>query len=277
MFPQITFRYGTALLASLLLLTACTNNNAVEPVPAPSSEDAAFTFSVDPNNPNQISFSAMTEVDAWYTHWAFGDNTAAEGMTATKTYPLSGEYEVRFKVFTEGGTAESTQMVSITTDLVGPNLIQNGAMDGDEFWMDFPISPGVEVTFAQGVASWAGGGNGHAGIYQAIEVEANQTYQVDMNVKGGGLTDSWFEVYVGTTEPTPGVDYTNGGIRLGLNTWEGCGSDPINGPFTIYSCTGDDGTFQFPTNRTVYLVIRGGGADYGDEGLTIDNVSVRPL
>lgn len=277
MFNHINFNKGTILLASLLLLMACSNNNGVDPAPAPTSEDAAFTLTVDPENSNKITVSALTEVETWYTHWSFGDNTAAEGMEAEKEYGLKGEYEVRFKIFTEGGTAESVQTVTIEKDLLGPNLVLNGELDTDDSWTVLPISPGVEVTFSQGTASWAGGGFGQAGIYQAIEVEANQAYQIDMNIKSGGLSDSWFEVYAGTSEPVPNQDYTDGGMRLNLNTWDGCGNDPLNGPFTIYSCGGNDGTFQFPTARTVYLVIRGGGADYGAEGVTIDNVSVRPL
>lgn len=272
-------KFIIAGLAAALALTACTPNSAEEVVPPPSSEDAAFTFEYDPENPNRVTFNALTETETWYTHWSFGDNTAAEGMAAEKLYPLSGEYEVRFKIFTEGGTAQTTQTVSIERDLIGPNLLVNGELEGDQGWTILPISPGVEVTFQDGKASWSGGGWGQAGIYQALDIEAGQAYQINMDIEAGGLSDCWFEVYVGRAEPTPGVDYTEGGIRLGLNTWDGCGSDPIQAQLIDVSCSagGGDGTFDFAQAGTVYLVIRGGGADYGNPGVTIDNVSVRPL
>lgn len=260
----------------LLGLVAC-NRTEETPVPEPTAEDAAFSFSYDPDNPNKVMFTATSDVEAWYTHWAFGDNTAAEGMQAEKTYPLSGEYQVRFKVFTEGGTAESFQSVTIEKDIAGPNLLQNGELEGEDFWTRLPISDGMEVTFANGEATWQGGNWGHIGIYQAMEVEANQVYQIEMEIRGNALTDSWFEVYAGRAEPTPNEDYTDGGIRMGLNTWEGCGNEAFSGLLTTLACTGSDGTFAFPTAGTVYLVIRGGGVDYGSEGVTIDNISVRPL
>ncbi|MCB0562534.1 MAG: hypothetical protein KDD09_26460, partial [Phaeodactylibacter sp.] len=87
----------------------------------------------------------------------------------------------------------------------------------------------------------------------------------------------WFEVYAGTAMPTPGVDYTDGGMRLALNTWEGCGGEAFEGQLTDLSCAGGDGTFEFDSAGPVYIVIRGGGADYGATGVTIDNVSVRAL
>ncbi|WP_425422422.1 PKD domain-containing protein [Phaeodactylibacter xiamenensis] len=277
MIKAIKFQHGLLSLFALLFLAGCNNDDDSVAVLPPDSEQAAFTYTPDPEKPNTVTFAAYPEVETWYTHWSFGDNTAAEGMDATKTYPLSGEYEVRFKIFTEGGTAESFQTVSIESDLLGPNLIQNGEFEGSDSWTILPISDGVEVAFENGAASWSGGGWGQQGVYQAIEVEANQVYQINMEVTCNGLSDSWFEVYAGKTVPTPGNDYTDGGIRLGLNTWEGCGGEPFEGLFTAYSCSGEDGTFQFTEGGTVYLVIRGGGADYGTNGVTIDNVSVRGL
>lgn len=277
MIKAINFQNGLFLLLALLLSAGCATDDDPVAVPAPSSEEATFTYTHDPENPNTLVFSASPEVETWYTHWSFGDNTAAEGLEATKTYPLSGAYEVRFKIFTDGGTAESTQMVSIESDLLGPNLIQNGDFEGDDAWTILPISNGVEVAFENGAVSWSGGGWGQEGIYQAIEVEANQVYQINMEVTCNGLSDSWFEVYAGKTVPVDGMDYTEGGIRLGLNTWDGCGAEPFEGLFTAFSCSGEDGTFQFTEGGTVYLVIRGGGAEYGTNGVTIDNVSVRQL
>lgn len=260
-----------------LLFVSCSKSDQPAVVLPPDSAAAAFMYSFDPENPNKVLFQGTEDINAWYRHWSFGDNTSAEGQEVEKTYPLKGDYQVRYKIFTEGGTAEQVQTVSIEADLLGPDLIQNGNLTGEDHWTKLPISDGVEVTFENGVASWSGGNWGHVGIYQAFEVEANQLYQANMFIKGGGLTDCWFEVYVGKTAPMPFVDYTDGGIRLGLNTWEGCGVEPFEGLFSAVSCSGGDGTFQFAEAGTVYLVIRGGGVDFGQEGVTIDDVSVRPF
>lgn len=271
------FQYLICLL--ILSLSACNSNNDEMIVAPPSTDNATFSYTVDAENPNKIIFTAQPNVETWYTHWRFGDNTSAEGMTAEKVYFLKGEYEVRFKIFTEGGTAETVQIISIAEDIIGPNLVQNGELDGDDDWTVFPIGGGVDVTFQNGTVVWTGGGWGHVGIYQALEIEANTEYQINMDVSGSGMSDCWFEVYVGTTTPMAGVDYIDGGIRLGLNTWDGCGSDPFQGQLTALTCSNDggDGTFEFPTAVTAYLVIRSGGVDLGVDGVTVDNVSVRPL
>lgn len=269
-------------LACLLLIglfSACNEEEEQPMAPPPSSEEARFSYTIDPDNPNLIRFTANPGIETWYTHWSFGDNTAAEGFEAEKIFYLKGDYEVRFKIFTEGGTAESIQIISIAEDIIGGSLIENGELEDESSWTVLPISGGVEVAFQNGAATWTGGGWGHVGIYQTMAVEANTTYQIQMDVAGGGMSDCWFEVYVGTTTPMPGVDYTDGGIRLGLNTWDGCGSDPFNGPLTALSCSngGGDGTFEFTSDVTAYLVIRTGGANLGDAGVTVDNISVRAL
>ena len=262
--------------AFVLLIGSCADDETVVAIP-PTSENATFTYSFDPDNPNRVIFTGQPDVDTWYTHWTFGDNTSAEGLEVSKLYFLKGDYEVRFKIFTEGGTAETTQMISIESDIIGPNLLENCELDGDMSWTVLPISNGVDVSFENGTAVWRGGGFGHVGIYQAVEVEANTLYQINMDISGSGMTDCWFEVYVGTTVPMAGVDYNDGGIRMGLNTWDGCGSSPFDGQLSAIACVGSGGTFEFPSAVTAYLVIRGGGSDYGADGVTVDNIAIRKL
>ncbi len=262
----------------MFTVTSCESDEEPVLIP-PTAENAKFTFSYDPDNPNRVIFTGQPDVETWYTHWDFGDNSAAEGNEVSRIYPISGEYEVRFKIFTESGTAYSTQIVAIEFDLIGPNLVENGTMDSEASWTILPISGGVEVTFADGGATWTGGGWGHVGIYQEIEIEGDKLYQIDMEVSGGGLSDVWFEVYMGTAAPSPGNDYTDGGIRLGLNTWDGCGVDPFDGLLTLLTCSngGGNGTFEFPNDVTAYLVIRSGGGNFGTDGVFIDNVTVRSV
>jgi hypothetical protein len=274
-----TRNFSIRILAiGLLCCTlACSNNNDLDETVAPTSENATFTYVFDSEDPNKVLFTGQPDVTTWYTHWSFGDNTSAEGMEVSKVYPLKGEYPVRFKIFTEGGTAESVQSIFIEADKLGPNLVLNSTFDGSDSWNILPITDGVDISFENEAVVWRGGSWGHAGIYQEVQLEANQTYQVNMDISGSGLTDCWFEVYVGTETPTPGVDYADGGIRLGINTWEGCGSEPFEGLLSNIACTGGDGTFEFSSAVTAYLVIRSGGVDFGETGVTVDNVSLRPL
>jgi len=243
----------------------------------PTNEDAAFSFTFDEENPNKVIFTANTEVETWYTHWDFGDNSSAEGYETNKTFLRKGDYDVRFKIFTDGGVAESIQTIVINENFQGPNILLNGEFNGGDNWTILPISGGVEVNFTGDKAVWNGGSFGQEGIYQPVHVEAGVPYQIDMEVLGNGLTDSWYEVYIGAEIPVPGQDYADGGIRLGLNTWSGCGNEPFDGSLTEISCVGEGGgLIEFDTTGTVYFVIRGGGSNYND-GLSLDNVTITPL
>ena len=273
-------KYTLSLLVcfSLFFITACSSDEE-EVIVAPTSSNAMFSYTIDPDNANRIIFAGEPTMKTWYTHWNFGDNTSAEGIQTEKLFYLKGDYEVKFKIFTDGGTAETTQTISIAEDITGSNLLENGELNDSSSWTVLPIGDGADVVFENGTAVWSGGGWGQVGIYQSITVEANTTYQIQLDIAGSGMTDCWFEVYVGTVAPTAGVDYTDGGIRLGLNTWDGCGSEPFDGPLTSLSCSNGagDGTFEFPNDATAYFVIRSGGADLGTDGVTVDNITLRAL
>jgi len=271
----IKFLSSLLLLGIILISTACKDDDFV--AAAPTSDDATYSYVFDTENPNRVIFKADTQVETWYTHWAFGDNSSAEGLETSKVYLKKGDYDVRFKVFTEGGDAESIQTIVINEDFEGPNILLNGEFNSSDHWTVLPISDGVNVNFSGEKAVWTGGSFGQVGIYQPVHVEANVPYQIDMDVAGSGLSDSWYEIYIGAEVPVPGSDYVDGGARLGLNTWEGCGAEPFEGLLTEISCVGEGGGLvTFNTTGTVYFVIRGGGADYGT-GLSLDNVSITPL
>lgn len=273
----LKFISSALVLGFVLLFAGCADDDDFKV--APTSEDASFTFSFDPENPNRVIFNAIPSDDNWYTHWDLGDNSSAEGYEPSKVYLTAGDYNVRFKVFTEGGEAESIQTVVINQDFQGPNVLQNGEFNGSAPWTILPISDGIDVSFENNEAQWTGG-SGHIGIYQQFQVLENNLYQISMDIKGGPLTDSWFEVYVGMEVPVDGQDYADGGIRLGLNTWAGCGAEPFEGDFTAISCAGTGATFEFSSAGTAYIVIRGGGlsgSSYAGDGVIIDNVAVRSL
>lgn len=263
-------------LSISLFVTACSDPVEMVPEP-PSGNDLSFTYSVDAENPNLVHFVGQTTVDTWYVHWNFGDNTGAEELTASKVFFKAGEYEVRFKIFTEGGTASVSETLVIENDFAGPDLIENGSLDGDDAWTIFQIGAGVDVAIDGGVATWTGGSWGNAGLYQQVEIEADKEYQINMDISGGGMADCWFEIYVGQIQPQDGVDYTDGGILMALNTWEGCGSEDYDGLLTDVACVGSGGSFTWSEPGTAFFVIKSGGADLGPNGVTIDNIAIRSL
>lgn len=273
---NIKFTFTILIASFVLALMSCSESDSLTPEP-PTSDDLSFTYTIDSENPNLVHFSGQTTAETWYIHWNFGDNTGEEGLEASKVFFKKGEYDVRFKIFTKGGTASVVQRIVIESDFQGPDLVKNGSLDGEDFWTVFQINNGANVEFADGKATWTGGGWGHVGIYQQVEVEANKEYQINMDISGSGMSDCWFEVYVGKVVPQPGVDYTDGGIKLGINTWEGCGIEAFEGQITDIACTGDGGSFTWTESGVAYFVIRSGGADLGAEGVTIDNIAIRSI
>lgn len=272
----IQFLSRFLMLGIILISTGCADDDKFVAY-VPTSEDAAFSFTFSEENPNEVIFTPNTQVKTWYVHWDFGDDSSSEDFETRKIFLRKGDYDVRFKIFTDGGVAESIQTIVINQDFQGPNILLNGEFNGSDHWTILPISDNVDVNFTGDKAVWTGGNWGQVGIYQPVHVEANVPYQIDMEVSGSGLTDSWYEVYIGSEIPMSGQDYADGGIRLGLNTWSGCGNEPFNGLLTEISCVGEgNGLVTFNTTGTVYFVIRGGGADYGT-GLSLDNVSITPL
>ena len=180
------------MFLAMAWFSACSSDEE-EVINPPTDADAQFTYSFDTDNPNKVYFSASPGVETWYEHWSFGDNSAAEGSTAEKIFYLKGDYEVRYKIFGDGGTAESVQTISIAEDIIGSNLAENGTFDDNSAWQILPISAGAEVSIGNGEATWTGGSWGNVGIFQPVQIEANTAYQVQMDISGSGMTDGWFE------------------------------------------------------------------------------------
>jgi len=276
MMKYLTQLFSLALFGLMLMLVSCSESEELVIAP-PTSDDLSFSYIVDSENPNVLHFTGQTSVDTWYEHWNFDDGTGGEGLEATKVFFKAGEYAVRFKIFTDGGTAFVTQTVVIDQDFSGPDLIKNGGFDSEEFWTVFEIGPGAAAEISNGTASWQGGSWGNAGIFQEIDIEASKEYEISMNVSGSGMSDSWFEVYVGKVRPEANVDYSDGGILMALNTWDGCGNEEFSGQLSALICVGEGGAFSWPEAGLGYFVIKCGGADLGATGVTIDDVAIRSL
>jgi hypothetical protein len=145
-------------------------------------------------------------------------------------------------------------------------------------WVNLKINSDNNVTFninLNGTILATGGSWGHAGVYQAVEVRANKNYKIDMNVKGSGASDTWFEVYVSPTVPTQGADYSAGGLRQGLSTWAGCGNSSFDALLSTIQCSGNSNIVTFPTSGTVYIVIKSGGGNLGTTGITMSKIDFR--
>lgn len=110
------------LLALILLVgfTACKREDPQLGDP-PSAADAMFNYTPSVDNANIIEFNCVNqEVRAM---WDFGNGSTATGTNVTSSYPLAGTYTVTVTVFTQGGSASSTQDIVIAQD--DPSLLNS--------------------------------------------------------------------------------------------------------------------------------------------------------
>lgn len=166
---------------------------------------AAGTGAITPNVPPQASFtytksglngtfdgSTSVDVDGSIAsyNWDFGDGGSATGVNATHTFPDTGTYTVRLSVTDDaGGTATSTQEVSVQAPNVAPKAAFTTAVDTLSLQVDGSGSTDTEGP----VASYAwdfGDGATDSGPTVSHTYAKAGTYDVTLTVTDAdGATD----------------------------------------------------------------------------------------
>lgn len=141
----------TTYIFLMLFLTLAWNACKVDDPelgPAPTSDMVKFSYSPSKDNPNVIIFKNETP-GVGRANWDFGNETSGTGLEATGSYPLEGDYTVTLTVFTNGGSASSSQKVHIAQtkpemlNRADYNLLTGGgtALNG-KTWVIDKESPG---------------------------------------------------------------------------------------------------------------------------------------
>ena len=289
--------FFVAAMATASLFTGCTPDEVTEGNPLTQANmDASFTSTsvqtVDGSGANVevVSLTGSNDPNIQYHVWKvsnengeYGNNQGVRGgNTMQYTFDESGTYKIEHRVVGRVGGSNSVTEVTVTVALPepppveeGPNLIQSPNFEDPSDWTVLNITAGAAWTFNEGSATIAGA-TGHQAIYQAIQVEAGKTYEFDMNVAGPGSANTWFEVYVSPTAPTPNSDYSAGGKRIQLNTWAGCATSAFDGLLSDEQCGEGDvsgNVITFDTTQTVYFLIKCGSGDGNINSITVSNVT----
>jgi len=295
-------------LASIVFAVGCTPEEVTGGNPLTEADlDASFTPNAGtdtivmvgglPKNARSYTFTAgSSEGRIQYHTWrasnelgvyANPDNTAKGGSSIKYTFTKSGTYKVEHRVVGRVGGTNSVSEQSITVVVAeepesteGPNLIASPNFEDPTDWTVLNINAtGASWTFGNGSATISGA-SGHKAIYQAITVEAGKQYEFDMNVAGPGSTNTWFEVYVSPTAPTPNSDYNAGGKRIQLNTWAGCATSAFDGLLSEEQCGEADvsgNVVTFAQSGTVYFLIKCGSGDGNINSITVSDVSFHTI
>ncbi|MBT1702601.1 PKD domain-containing protein [Chryseosolibacter indicus] len=245
------------------------------------------TFTITPviveGKTNTYVFNVNDMTNVLGVKWDLGQGLVSTSeRTDTIFYPLKGVYNLTLKLTGIGGRIFSTtqQLLIEKSDPNAINILQGPEFNtGDEaYWTQLNITPGVTFSFADGKTVVSGGNGGHAALYQPVNVTEGKKYKLDMTVSGKGAVDTWFEVYLGYDAPVQGKDYGSGGNLMGLNTWSKCGDTPFNTKLSSIACSGNikgNALISITKTGTAYLVIKCGGKDLGEGGISIDDVELR--
>ncbi len=255
----------------------------------PTNSDASFTVTKTSENHYRLTSSNNNYIQS---KWDIGIGTFSPGPNIYDIFlPDEGTYDIRHQIIGQGGMVGGTASQSITVPVRDPkagNLIQGGkfmdAADVAKWTLTFP-NPSNTALWAWGTgnATFTSSGWNRNVMYQAVEVVEGTKYQADALVSSkSGVEDSWFEIYVGYTKPTPNNDYTGDGNDTtwlrGINTWAGSGKNPFEkakiSVIGSKNANNPDGYFTATKTGTAYFAIRSGGNNMKD-GITITSVEFR--
>ena len=260
------YAYHFAVILTISTISSCqpdelgTGNGLSDP-----NVDASFTVTPIEGVTNRYRLEAQTS-NVLSSKWDTGDGVFSGKMIEEVFFPDAGTYTVTHIAIGKGGVTNSSSKEIVVA--VSGNLVKGGKFEDATAHSEWTIQPisdsGASWVLNDGSATifstsaWA-----QQGIYQSIEVEKDKEYAIDMKVSGGGgFIETWFEVYVGTTVPVDGVEYTSGRLT-NLGCVKNSKTDAI------------DNTITFAESGTIYLYIRSGGNVYDPAGITITNVEMR--
>ena len=108
------------VMAAGALLVSC---NPMDPDahklgPVPSENQLAFTSTPSAATPNIIELQNTSSVPG-VALWDLGNGTTVKGDNVSATYPFKGDYTVTMSLYTTGGSATISQVITIAADDYG--------------------------------------------------------------------------------------------------------------------------------------------------------------
>lgn len=255
----------------------------------PTNSDASFTVTKTSENHYRLTASNNNYIQS---KWDLGIGAFSPGPNIYDVFlPDEGTYNIQHQVVGQGGLVGGTASQTITVPVSDPkagNLIKGNqftnAADVSNWSFSFPNPSGTALwTFADNKATFTAKYWERNVMYQAVQVVEGQKYQADAIVSSkSGVSDSWFEIYVGYKKPSANEDYTGDGTDSswlrGINTWAGSGKVPFEkakiSVIGSKNSNNPDGTFTATKTGTAYFAIRSGGNDMKD-GISITRVEFR--
>lgn len=169
---------------------------------------------------------------------------------------------------------ELSLTASEVVPITGGGLLQNGSMETMGAWIESTLNSNPAPVSAWGYSADSPQ-YGDAGclrltgtkpasdftnfcIYQKVSLVADKTYEYDLAFKdiSDECKEAWVNIYLGSSEPLSGADYTEGKIGL-LSSWNPAYT-PSEKDITFQSAAGDVKNFVCTETKDYYFVIKAG-------------------
>ena len=173
----------------------------------PTNSDASFTVTKTSENHYRLTSSNNNYISS---KWDIGIGTFSPGPNVYDIFlPDEGTYDIGHQIIGQGGIVGGTATQKITVEKSDPkagNLIKGGkfmdATDVAKWSLTFANPNGTDGfalwTWGAGSATFTATKWNRNVMYQAVEVVEGRKYQADAIVSSkSGVSDSWFEIYVG--------------------------------------------------------------------------------
>ncbi|NLR89937.1 PKD domain-containing protein [Flammeovirga sp. SR4] len=306
-----TMNYFVKISAYALLLGAlsCSSDDTEMEGPMPV---ANFTYEISEENDGTVTFTSSSE-NKVTSVWDFGDGSdISQEDHPIHTYLETGTYEVSLTAIGETSSDIMVKQVDVVIEEdnggFGDNLVTSGDMTDETAWTlrqvwadegNEILHEFIDETFVFDIPE----GNEYSSsfFYQKVSgLEAGKTYQFNAHVKSSGTSSVWFEVHFGNEDPESGA--YEGGARVYMSSFGGegstCSVDAFDGDINAISQNGcanpdeseklinADGTFtltaeELTEDGSIYLVFKVGSGwgtvNFGDEGIALDEVSIKEV
>ena len=218
--------------------------------PAPSEDKLSFTASPSSATPNIIELQNTSSING-VALWDLGNGTTVKGDNVSATYPFKGDYTVTMSLYTTGGSATISKVISIAADdyglldTPGFNALTGGAT----------ATEGKTWVFARYTRGHFGVGD----INAAPEMNGPAWWQCDPNGKEG--CSLYENEYTFIQKGTKLVWSNNGSIYTNENGMNHLGipgtANPVVGDFDVPYVPADNLTFTLD-EENMKLTLSGG-------------------
>ena len=245
--------------------------------------DSVFTATVELDAGSyEYKFAGYEWSTTEFPDWSYTEDNAPSCLILNECTGENGECQFINRSVAVGSSDATLSPVcwaSCQTCSFDPSTaLVNGDFDGDDSaWTPWIVGEPVEIDLSYTDDGPTGGSGealrvvasdyGNGGVYQAVNLEEDNVYELSGLFKGVGCDQNWLEISILDDEPQQGVDVGSADVIVKQHFWD-CGSSAPWEWDTDFAnaCGGNPsmigappGVFQASATGVYYILIKSGG------------------